>query len=222
MTALNSSTSSGGAQLTDYSLTTAPVDTSTLVLSGEHIYIANTPALAYTMGFDIKLLRKNVSATAQTAQAQALPLCRGNNTQHICSICMSGVMPALQMFDLHIRALCGLRFCDRTVGLLAELSFMYMHKPYQVHEPPINPSGSTQNNPVCDMPDTHDTEDYQPSGFALIVIVGLLANRTCIQAELYQMQEAMSGGVNPLWVVPYTTLSAGYKSSWMILLRMHR
>lgn len=44
-----------------------------------------------------------------------------------------------------------------------------------------------------------------------MVTVGLLANLTCIQAELYQMQEAMSRGVNPLWVVPYTTVSADYQ-----------
>ena len=34
VTALNSSTSSGGAQLTDYSLTTAAVDTNSIALSG--------------------------------------------------------------------------------------------------------------------------------------------------------------------------------------------
>ena len=45
VTALNSSTSSaGGAQVTDYSLTTAPVDNNTVILSGDfrtHVLLLN-------------------------------------------------------------------------------------------------------------------------------------------------------------------------------------
>lgn len=61
------------------------------------------------------------------------------------------------------------------------------------------------------MPCTPDAEYYQSCTLCLVVTIGLLANLTCIQAELYQMQEAMSMGVNPLWVVPYTNLSADYQ-----------
>ena len=40
---------------------------------------------------------------------------------------------------------------------------------------------------------------------------GLLANLTCILAELYDMQEALSVKVNPEWVVPYTTDAEKYQ-----------
>ncbi|KAL0020782.1 hypothetical protein WJX79_001465 [Trebouxia sp. C0005] len=40
----------------------------------------------------------------------------------------------------------------------------------------------------------------------------LLANLTCIQAELYQMEAALSTGEDPLWVVPYTTVANDYDS----------
>lgn len=45
-----------------------------------------------------------------------------------------------------------------------------------------------------------------------IVAAGLLANLTCILAELYDMQEAMSVTVNPEWVVPYTTDAEEYQN----------
>ena len=40
--------------------------------------------------------------------------------------------------------------------------------------------------------------------------VGLLANLTCIQAELYQMELGLSVRENPLWVVPYSTIAQDY------------
>ncbi len=40
---------------------------------------------------------------------------------------------------------------------------------------------------------------------------GLLANLTCVQAELYEMEAAMSVGVNPQWVVPYATVADDYQ-----------
>lgn len=40
---------------------------------------------------------------------------------------------------------------------------------------------------------------------------GLLANLTCILAELYEMQRAMSVTVNPQWVVPHTTSAERYQ-----------
>lgn len=43
------------------------------------------------------------------------------------------------------------------------------------------------------------------------LLAGLLANLTCIQAELYEMQEAMSVGESPLWIVPYATVDANYQ-----------
>ena len=43
-------------------------------------------------------------------------------------------------------------------------------------------------------------------------IAGLLANLTCIRAELYQMEAALSTGEDPLWVVPYTTVAHDYHS----------
>jgi len=46
----------------------------------------------------------------------------------------------------------------------------------------------------------------------LVHIAGLLANLTCIQAELYQMEAALSTGEDPLWVVPYTTVANDYHS----------
>jgi hypothetical protein len=44
----------------------------------------------------------------------------------------------------------------------------------------------------------------------LVHIAGLLANLTCIEAELYQMEAALSTGEDPLWVVPYTTVANDY------------
>lgn len=46
----------------------------------------------------------------------------------------------------------------------------------------------------------------------LVHIAGLLANLTCIRAELYQMEAAISTGEDPLWVVPYTTVANDYHS----------
>lgn len=40
---------------------------------------------------------------------------------------------------------------------------------------------------------------------------GLLANLTCIQAELYEMESAMSVGEDPLWIVPYTTIAVEFQ-----------
>lgn len=40
---------------------------------------------------------------------------------------------------------------------------------------------------------------------------GLLANLTCIQAELYEMEAALSVGEDPLWVVPYTTIAEDFQ-----------
>ena len=45
----------------------------------------------------------------------------------------------------------------------------------------------------------------------LVMIAGMLANLTCILAELYQMQAAMSVTVNPEWVVPYAADAEGYQ-----------
>ena len=39
---------------------------------------------------------------------------------------------------------------------------------------------------------------------------GWRANLTCIQAELYQMEMALSVRENPLWVVPYSTIAQDY------------
>ncbi|KAL0020772.1 hypothetical protein WJX77_012245 [Trebouxia sp. C0004] len=44
------------------------------------------------------------------------------------------------------------------------------------------------------------------------VLSGLLANLTCIRAELYQMEAALSTGEDPLWVVPYTTVANDFHS----------
>lgn len=46
----------------------------------------------------------------------------------------------------------------------------------------------------------------------LVHIAGLLANLTCIQAELYQMEAALSTGEDPLWVVPYTTVANDFQT----------
>ena len=46
----------------------------------------------------------------------------------------------------------------------------------------------------------------------LVHIAGLLANLTCIQAELYQMEAALSTGEDPLWFVPYATVANDYHS----------
>ena len=40
---------------------------------------------------------------------------------------------------------------------------------------------------------------------------GLLANLTCIQAELYEMEYAMSVGEDPLWIIPYTTIAVEFQ-----------
>ncbi len=44
-----------------------------------------------------------------------------------------------------------------------------------------------------------------------MLVAGLLANLTCIQAELYQMEAAMSVGEDPLWIVPYTTIAEEFQ-----------
>ena len=43
------------------------------------------------------------------------------------------------------------------------------------------------------------------------LLAGLLANLTCIQAELYEMGRALSVREDPLWVVPYATIAEGYQ-----------
>ena len=40
---------------------------------------------------------------------------------------------------------------------------------------------------------------------------GLLANLTCIQAELYQMEQDLSLREDPLWIVPYSTVALDYQ-----------
>ena len=40
---------------------------------------------------------------------------------------------------------------------------------------------------------------------------GLLANLTCLQAELYEMEYAMSVGEDPLWIIPYTTIAVQFQ-----------
>jgi len=40
---------------------------------------------------------------------------------------------------------------------------------------------------------------------------GLLANLTCIQAELYEMEAALSVGEDPLWIIPYTTIAEDFQ-----------
>ena len=42
------------------------------------------------------------------------------------------------------------------------------------------------------------------------VFAGLLANLTCIQAELYEMEKALSVREDPLWIVPYSTIADDY------------
>lgn len=44
-----------------------------------------------------------------------------------------------------------------------------------------------------------------------VMTAGLLANLTCIQAELYEMEAALSVGEDPLWVVPYTTIAEDFQ-----------
>ena len=58
---------------------------------------------------------------------------------------------------------------------------------------------------------TLEQKRLQSPLFFLAVTAGLLANLTCILAELYDMQEAMSVTVNPEWIVPYTTDAEGYQ-----------
>lgn len=58
---------------------------------------------------------------------------------------------------------------------------------------------------------TGDVGDCQELMVFVVVTAGLLANLTCIQAELYQMQEALLAAQNPLWVVPYTAVGANYQ-----------
>ena len=40
---------------------------------------------------------------------------------------------------------------------------------------------------------------------------GLLANLTCVQAELYEMEAGLSVREDPLWVVPYSTVAQEYR-----------
>ena len=42
-------------------------------------------------------------------------------------------------------------------------------------------------------------------------VAGLLANLTCIQAELYEMEQDLSVREDPLWVVPYSTVAQTYQ-----------
>ncbi len=44
-----------------------------------------------------------------------------------------------------------------------------------------------------------------------VTTAGLLANLTCIQAELYEMEAALSVGEDPLWIIPYTTIAEDYQ-----------
>ena len=45
----------------------------------------------------------------------------------------------------------------------------------------------------------------------MYLLAGLLANLTCIQAELYEMEkQAVSLKEDPLWVVPYATVGQDY------------
>lgn len=44
-----------------------------------------------------------------------------------------------------------------------------------------------------------------------VMTAGLLANLTCIQAELYEMEAALSVGEDPLWIVPYTTIAEDFQ-----------
>jgi len=44
-----------------------------------------------------------------------------------------------------------------------------------------------------------------------LLTAGLLANLTCIQAELYEMEAAMSVGEDPLWIIPYTTIAVDFQ-----------
>lgn len=44
------------------------------------------------------------------------------------------------------------------------------------------------------------------------MLAGLLANLTCIQAEMYQMEQNLSLSVDPLWVVPYSTVAIDYQN----------
>ena len=43
------------------------------------------------------------------------------------------------------------------------------------------------------------------------MLAGLLANLTCIQAELYQMKQDLSIREDPLWVVPYSSVAVDYQ-----------
>ena len=43
-------------------------------------------------------------------------------------------------------------------------------------------------------------------------LAGLLANLTCIQAEVYQLERLLSTvRENPLWIVPYSTVAEDYQ-----------
>ena len=57
------------------------------------------------------------------------------------------------------------------------------------------------------VPHTNTTEDYRD----FLRVAGLLANLTCLKAELYQMEKDLSVRENPLWVVPYTTIAEDYQ-----------
>lgn len=42
------------------------------------------------------------------------------------------------------------------------------------------------------------------------VLAGLLANLTCIQAEMYELEKALSVRENPMWVTPHATTAEHY------------
>ena len=43
------------------------------------------------------------------------------------------------------------------------------------------------------------------------LLAGLLANLTCMQAELYEMERDLSVREDPLWVVPYATVAQEFE-----------
>lgn len=67
--------------------------------------------------------------------------------------------------------------------------------------------------PLANLMCTHAAKQLKhiPGRIVCLLNAGLLANLTCVQAELYEMEAAMSVGVDPLWVVPYTTVADSYQ-----------
>jgi len=60
---------------------------------------------------------------------------------------------------------------------------------------------------------TNPSEIFAESAYSrlAVTIAGLLANLTCIQAELYEMEAALSVGEDPLWIIPYTTIAEDFQ-----------